>query len=84
MKNNITFEYLLKEDLEKIMNFISEKNIKIKYWENNLETEENKWFIDEVNIYDFLSYYMDLNLHWTKLWEPLVDEIIKQNIFKIV
>ena len=85
MNKKEAMNLLTKEDIIKIMNFIHDNNITVKYWDNELEDEQCKWFIHEVNIYDFLSYYMDLNLHWTKLWIPLTKKKKKNEwIYEVV
>lgn len=77
MNKTKAIDLLAKEDIKNILQEIKKHNFKIKYWDNKHEDEQCKWFINEDHIYDFLSYWMDLNLHWTKLWIPLTEELKK-------
>ena len=84
MNKKEAINFLAEEDIKNVLKYIEEKNIKIIYW-NDEPTgyEANKWFIDDVNIYDFLSYYLNLNLHWSALLIPLTDVFKDKNLMVI-
>lgn len=81
MQEKEAVNILRKKDIETIIKHIKENNLKVLYWKGgeDHEEEENLWFIDNLNIYDFLFFYADVNLHWSKLFKELVKEI-KQSI----
>ena len=78
-------ELLKKEDIKNVINEIKDNNLKVVYWESgaDLFNEEdeivNLWFVDNVEIFDWLHFYQKLNLHW-KLVAYDIIEAIKTHI----
>lgn len=85
MQKEQAIELLKKEDIKNVINEIKDNNLKVVYWESgaDLFNEEdeivNLWFIDNVEIFDWLHFYQKLNLHW-KLVAYDIIEAIKTHI----
>lgn len=84
MKKEQAISILKKEDITNIIKEIKTHNFTVIYWNNDyVDNESDKWFVNKDNICDFLSYSMNLNLHWTQLIKPLINQIKKDNIYII-
>ena len=82
-------ELLRKEDIKSILAKIKEDNSKVIFWREGrdkkiYEKNVDLWFIDDMQIYDYLQFYCDgINLHWTKLFEDLITAIATNPSIKI-
>lgn len=82
-------ELLKKEDIKTIIRQIKEDKSKVVFWREGrdrkvYERDIDLWFIDDVQIYDYLQFYCDgVSLHWTKLIEDLITAIATNPSIKI-
>lgn len=70
---------LEKLDLEIVKEELKHSN-KIVYWKGGKDSnhESQLWFIDGNELIDYLCYYVETYLHWTQLYESVI-ELIKKN-----
>lgn len=88
MEKEQAIELLKKEDIKNVINEIKDNNLKVVYWKSgaDLFTEDeivNLWSIDSVEIFDWLHFYSDLNLHWKIVVYDIIEAIKKHIAYEI-
>lgn len=85
MNEQEAINFLKEKDIKKIIKKIKNYKLKVVYWQGNqdFDDEINLWFIDNEYFIDFLSYQCDLYLHWTQIYEELIDAIKKEIKYEI-
>lgn len=77
MNSEEALDILIKEDVKNIIKQIKQFKHKIKYWKGGkgLVEPPQQWFINNIELIDYLTFYCDINLHWTKIYEKIIEEL---------
>ena len=89
MEKQQAIELLKKEDIRTVINYIKDNELKVTYWKsgedlfNQKDEIVNLWRIDSVEIFDWLHFYQELNLHWTLVVYDIIEAIKKHIAYEI-
>lgn len=80
MNKDKAIKILKEKDIENVKEELKNSRTKIVYWQGGEDSnhESQLWFIEGYELIDYLCYYVETYLHWTQLYEEVI-ETIKEN-----